>query len=84
MKIAVFITLASLGLTSYTTVLYSPATGKPLARFGGDMQRTRYSGGGVTWDCDRVDHSTTTRAAGSVVGTAAAGAMGIIMAGAVR
>lgn len=78
------LTLFAILYTSCSTTLYSPRTGHRLARFEGNMTHSHYSGGGVTWDVENVDHAVTTRAAGSVIGTAGAAAMGIIMAGAVH
>jgi hypothetical protein len=66
------------------TVLYSPATGKRLATFQGDMVGSHYAGGGVTWDAPQVTHSSATLAQGAaaakVIGATGAAAAGISLA----
>lgn len=50
-----------------STTLYSPRTGRILARFQADMTRQHYAGSGVVWDAETVNHSKATLAGGSAV-----------------
>jgi hypothetical protein len=61
------------------TTFYDPKTGKPVARFQGDMSDSHYAGNGVKWDAAKVSHSAATKAGGDVVakvGTAVVGIAG--------
>lgn len=62
------------------TTLFDRKTGKPIARFQGDMLNSHYVDGQTTWDVQQVSHSAATLAQGAAaanvitsVGTAAAG-----------
>lgn len=71
-----------------STTFYDRTTGKPIARFQGDMTGSHYEDGPTKWGVDKVSHSAATRAGGSVIGTASTGISGIIatwlMKGAVK
>lgn len=63
--------------TGCSTGLYSPVTGKPLMKTYGDSQYMKYTGAGVTFEAVGLNHSTPTRAAGSVVGTTGTAVSGV-------
>jgi hypothetical protein len=66
--------LLILSLASCGTSFYDAQSGKPIARFQGDMQSlsfTRAADGAITWTAASVNHSAATLAAG----TATAGAV---------
>lgn len=70
----------ALFLSGCSTVLYSPSTGRPLARMGSDLLNVSYSGGGITFSAAKMSNSIPTRAAmlganriASTLGSAAIG-----------
>jgi hypothetical protein len=64
-------------LSSCQTVVYGP-DGRPQFRTYGDVAGLTFTGPGTTLHADTLNHSTPTRAGGSVVGTAFTGIGGAI------
>lgn len=60
--LATFLAIALCGCAE--TDFYSPATGKRIARFQGDMTQVTFSGGGITFSAATVTHSSATLAGG--------------------
>ncbi len=54
--------LLALSLSGCATTLFSPETGKPLARMQSDLTDVTFSGGGVTFSAARISNSTVARA----------------------
>lgn len=81
MKTLPLLILCVLFTSCTTTTLFDRKTGKPIARFSGDMVNSRYRDGSTSWDVDQVSHSATVRAWGSVLGTGLTGAAGFVVAG---
>jgi hypothetical protein len=71
--------LAVLLLTGCSTTVYGPA-GQPQFRTYANAKNLTFTGPGTSLHADDLNHSTPTRAAGSLVGTAASGVTGIITA----
>lgn len=66
------------------TVLFDRGTGKPIAKFQGDMSGSDYSDGPTHWKVDQVSHSAATRAQGAaaanVIGATGAAVSGAVLA----
>ena len=70
--------LLALLLSGCSTVIYED--GRPIARIQSDARNVTLLTRKTYFHADTLDHSTPTRAAGSVIGTATAGAAAILMA----
>lgn len=74
--------LLSLAMCSCSTTVSEG--GKPVLKTYANMTGVEFrTPAGTYLKADRIDHSTPTRAAGSVVGTAATGISGILTSGAI-
>lgn len=80
-----FLYFLAFGFASCSTTLYSPASGKPLARVQSDLLNVSYTGGGVTFRADKMSNSIPTRAAllgaNRIVGTFGSAAIGLAVPG---
>lgn len=60
-----FLLLSVLFSACAQTTFYDRHSGKPVARFQGDMTGSHYKDGPTSWDVDQVSHSAATLAQGA-------------------
>lgn len=79
MRLALLLVVACL-MTACSTTIRDPQTGVVIFRTEADATNVTFKSGSTYFHADRLNHSTPTRAGGSVAGTIAAGALPIVTA----